>query len=58
MSPYPAPSYRNYSKEINTEKYFAGVPVVTQWLMNPNRNHEVAGSIPGLVQWVEGPALP
>ena len=24
------------------------VPVVAQWLMNPTRNHEVAGSIPGL----------
>ena len=25
-----------------------GVPVVVQWLMNPPRNHEVAGSIPAL----------
>ena len=25
---------------------------------NPTRNHEVAGLIPGLTQWVEGPALP
>ena len=25
-----------------------GVPVVAQWLTNPTRNHEVAGSIPGL----------
>ena len=30
-----------------------GVPVVAQWLMNPTRNHEVVGSIPGLTQWVK-----
>ena len=35
-----------------------GVPVVVQWLANPTRNYEVAGSIPGLVQWVKDPSLP
>ena len=35
-----------------------GVPIVAQWLMNPTRNPEVGGSIPGLNQWVKGLALP
>ena len=36
----------------------SGVPVVAQWLTNPTRNHEVAGSVPALAQWVNDPALP
>ena len=25
---------------------------------NPTRNHEVVGSIPGLIQWLKDPVLP
>ena len=41
----------------NHRKIF-GVPVVVQWLTNPTRNHEVAGLIAGLTQWVEDLVLP
>jgi len=31
--------------------------IMAQWLMNPTRNHEVEGSIPGLAQCVRDPGL-
>ena len=44
--------------ELPSKNYFSGVPIVAQWLMNPTERYGVAGSIPGLAQWVKDPALP
>ena len=44
-------------KIYTLKNYSFGVPVVAQWLTNSTRDHEVAGSIPGLAQWIKDLAL-
>ena len=49
---------KEYKNTIPFKNCTPGVPVEAQWLTNPTRNHEVAGLVPALAQWVNHPALP
>ena len=44
------PSGKTLAQTLVYKSAQSGVPVVAQWLTNLTRNHEVAGSIPGLAQ--------
>ena len=42
----------------NVKIKITGVPLVGQWVKDPNSIHEDMGLIPGIAQWVKDLALP
>ena len=56
--PHAVGAAQEMAKRQKKKDTFIGVPVVAQWLVNPTRNQEVAGSISGLARGIKDPALP
>ena len=57
LSTSPVGLVTHYHKQSGLKKYKLGVPIVAQQVTSLSSNHEDAGSIPGLAQWIKDPTI-